>query len=396
VPLSGIRVVDLTRILAGPFCTGMLADMGADVVKVETPGIGDPLRGQGALRNGLSWYFAGFNRNKRSLSLNLRSEEGGAVLARLIAASDVLVENFRPGVLDQMGFGEARLKALKPDLVYCNISGFGTTGPYRDRPSFDFIAQAMSGFMSVTGMAGGPPLRAGPPIADLVAGLHGALGVCAALVKRGRTGPGEQRGETVGASLNNGLISLLAFLAANYFATGEEPARAGNDHAIVSPYGMFRTRDGEVALAPSQEQSYQRLIDALGLAELRADPRFATNDLRVRNRAAVNAAIEARLLTETTEYWIEKLNAAGVPCGRVMGLAEVFADPQVIDQEMVLEQDHPGHGAVHMLGFPIKFAEAPCALRRPTPEVGADTDAVLAEIGYAAADITRLRDAGVV
>jgi crotonobetainyl-CoA:carnitine CoA-transferase CaiB-like acyl-CoA transferase len=388
-------VVDLTRILAGPFCTGMLADMGADVVKVETPGTGDPLRGQGAIKGGLSWYFAGFNRNKRSLSLNLRSEEGRAVLARLVAASDVLVENFRPGVLDQMGFGEARLKALKPDLVYCNISGFGTTGPYRDRPSFDFIAQAMSGFMSVTGMAGGPPLRAGPPIADLVAGLHGALGICAALVKRGRTGPGEQRGETVGASLNNGLISLLAFLAANYFATGEEPARTGNDHAIIAPYGMFRTRDGEVALAPSQEQSYQRLIDALGLAELRADPRFATNDLRVRNRAAVNAAIEARLVNETTEYWIEKLNAAGVPCGRVMGLAEVFGDPQVIDQEMVLSQEHPGHGAVRMLGFPIKFAEAPCALRRPTPEVGADTNAVLQELGYSTAEIAALREAGV-
>src|SRR3954453_21624039 len=329
----------------------MLADMGADVVKVETPGIGDPLRAQGAIRNGLSWYFAGFNRNKSSLSLNLRSEPGRAVLARLIAESDVLVENFRPGVLAQMGFDTARLKALKPDLVYCNISGFGTTGPYRDRPSFDFIAQAMSGFMSVTGAAGGPPLRAGPPIADLVAGLHGALGICAALVRRGRTG----EGETVGASLNNGLISLLAFLAANCFATGEEPVRTGNDHAIVAPYGMFRTRDGEVALAPSQEQSYQRLIDALGLAALRADPRFATNDLRVRNRAAVNAAIEARLVTETTEYWIDKLNAAGVPAGRIMGLAEVFADPQVIDQEMMLSQDHPGHGTVRMLGFPIKF-----------------------------------------
>ena len=169
MPLSGIRIVDLTRILAGPFCTGMLADMGADVVKVETPGIGDPLRGQGAIKDGLSWYFAGFNRNKRSLSLNLRSEAGRAVLARLIAESDVLVENFRPGVLAQMGFDTARLKSLKPDLVYCNISGFGTTGPYRDRPSFDFIAQAMSGFMSVTGAADGPPLRAGPPIADLVA-----------------------------------------------------------------------------------------------------------------------------------------------------------------------------------------------------------------------------------
>src|SRR5204862_1236371 len=194
MPLSGIRVVDLTRILAGPFCTGMLADMGADVVKVETPGAGDPLRGQGAIKDGLSWYFAGFNRNKRSRSLNLRSEPGRAVLARLIAESDVLVENFRPGVLAQMGFDTARLKSLKPDLVYCNISGFGTTGPYRDRPSFDFIAQAMSGFMAVTGMPGGPPLRAGPPLADLVAGLHGALRLCAALVLRGLSRPGEVGG----------------------------------------------------------------------------------------------------------------------------------------------------------------------------------------------------------
>src|SRR5438132_348135 len=315
MPLSGIRVVDLTRILAGPFCTGMLADMGADVVKVETPGIGDPLRAQGAIRNGLSWYFAAFNRNKRSLSLNLRSEAGRAVLARLIAESDVLVENFRPGVLAQMGFDAARLRAIKPDLVTCNISGFGTSGPYRDRPSFDFIAQAMSGLMAVTGTADGPPLRAGPPLADLVAGLQGALGICAALVRRGQTGQGEQRGETVGASLNNGLIGMLGFLAANHFATGEEPGRSGNDHAIVSPYGMFHTRDGEVALAPSQEQSYQRLIDALDLPELRDDPRFATNDLRVRNRVAINAAVEARLVTETTEHWIEKLNAAGVPCG---------------------------------------------------------------------------------
>ena len=397
MPLSGVRVVDLTRILAGPFCTMLLADMGAEVIKVEAPGVGDPLRGQGVIQDGLSWYFAAFNRNKRSLSLNLRTEAGRAVLARLIAESDVLVENFRPGVLAEMGFDAARLKALKPDLVTAGISGFGTTGPYRDRPSFDFIAQAMSGFMAVTGSADGPPLRAGPPIADLVAGLYAAIGVCAALVKRGRTGAGD----TVGSSLNNGLISLLGFLAANHFATGHlatgaDPARTGNDHAIVAPYGMFRTQDGEVALAPSQEQSYQRLVDAIGAPELRDDPRFRTNDLRVANRAAINATIEERLCADTTEHWIERLNAAGVPCGRVMGLSEVFADPQVEDQEMVLTQMHPGHGAVRMLGFPIKFAEAPCRLRRPAPEIGGDTDAVLGELGYSGEEIAGMRGAGVV
>ena len=392
MPLSGIRVVDLTRILAGPFCTMILADMGAEVIKVETPGVGDPLRGQGVIKDGLSWYFAAFNRNKRSLSLNLRTDEGKAVLARLIAGSDVLVENFRPGVMAQMGFDEARRKALKPDLVYANISGFGLSGPYRDRPSFDFIAQAMSGFMAVTGAPDGPPLRAGPPIADLVAGLYGAIGICAALVRRGRTGAGD----TVGSSLNSGLISLLGFLAANHFATGDTPARTGNDHAIVAPYGMFRTQDGEVALAPSQEQSYQRLLAAIGAPELRNDPRFRTNDLRVANRAAINAEIEARLADDTTEHWIERLNTGGVPCGRVMGLSEVFADPQVIDQEMVLSQEHPGHGDVRMLGFPIKFAAAPCELRRPAPEIGGDSDAVLQELGYSADEIAALRAAGIV
>ena len=392
MPLSGVRIVDLTRILAGPFCTMLLADMGAEVIKVETPGVGDPLRQQGVIKDGLSWYFAAFNRNKRSLTLNLRSEQGRAVLARLIAQSDVLVENFRPGVMAQIGFDDQRLKELKPDLVACNISGFGTSGPYRDRPSFDFIAQAMSGFMAVTGMPDGPPTRAGPPLADLVAGLYGALGVCAALVGRGRTGAGER----VGASLNNGLLSLLAFFAANHLATGAEPLRTGNDHAIVCPYGLFRTKDGEVALAPSQEQSYQRLVDALDAAEWRQDPRFLTNDLRVQNRAAMNRAVEARLEAETSEHWIATLNAAGVPCGPVKGLGEAFADPQVIDQQMVVEQDHPGHGVVKMLGFPVKFAGEPCRLRLPAPEIGGDSDAILRELGCSAAEIAALRAAGVV
>jgi len=226
-----------------------------------------------------------------------------------------------------MGFNEARLRALNPDLVYCNITGFGGSGPYRDRPSFDFIAQAMSGFMSVTGEPDGAPMRAGPPIGDLIAGIYAALGVCAALVRRGRTGCGD----TVGASLNNGMVSILGFLAANYFATAQQPSRSGNDHAIVSPYGMFRTADGEVAIAPSSEAVYFRLLGAIGAPELRNHPDFRSNDDRVRNRRAMNVAIEERLKSGRSAYWIEKLNAAGVPCDRVMTLPEVFADPQTRD-----------------------------------------------------------------
>jgi crotonobetainyl-CoA:carnitine CoA-transferase CaiB-like acyl-CoA transferase len=250
----------------------------------------------------------------------------------------------------------------------------------------------MSGFMSVTGESDGPPLRAGPPIGDLIAGIYAALGVCAALVRRGRTG----RGDIVGASLNNGMISILGFLAANCFATGEQPARAGNNHAIVSPYGMFRTADGEVAIAPSSEAVYFRLLDAIGAPELRRHPDFRTNDDRVKNRRAMNAAIEERLKEGGSAYWIEKLNIAGVPCDRIMTLPEVFADPQTRDQEMVVRVEHPGHGEVEMLGFPIKFGEAPCRIRRPAPDLGADTDDVLRELGYAPEDIKRLREAGVV
>lgn len=392
MPLTGIRVLDLTRVLAGPFCSMLLADMGADVIKVETPGEGDPVRRQGAIRDGLSWYFAAYNRNKRSITLNLRAAPARDILARLIAGSDVLVENYRPGVLAEMGFDKARLDALKPDLVTCSISGFGATGPYRDRPAYDFIAQAMSGFMSVTGDPAHGPMRAGPPISDLIAGLHGALGICAALVQRGRTG----RGETVGTSLTNGLIGCLGFFAADYLASGTLPARTGNDHAIIAPYGMFRTADGEVAIAPSNERSYERLVDAIAAPELRTNPDFATNALRVKHRAAVNAALEARLAGHTTEHWIRVLNAAGVPCGRVMDLAQVFADPQVLAQDMVVEAEHPGRGTVKMPGFPIKFDSSPCRVRRPAPELGADTVAVLQGLGYSTAAIAALRREGAV
>jgi len=392
MPLSGIRVIDLTRVVSGPFCSMFLADMGADVIKIETPREGDSVRRQGAARNGLSWYFAAYNRNKRSVTLDLRHDEGRAVLARLIAGADVLVDNFRPGVLERMGFTRARLAALKPDLVRASITGFGDDGPYRDRPAFDFIAQAMSGFLSVTGAPVGEPLRAGPPISDLIAGLQGALGICAALVQRGRTG----RGAQVGASLTNGLISFLSYLAADYLETGREPARTGNDHPILAPYGLFCTSDGEVAIAPANETIYRKFLEAIGAPELADDPAYATNALRVQHRRAINQAVEAKLAAGTTAQWIDRLNAAGVPCGRVQSLAEVFADPQVRAQEMVVTIDHPGRGPVDMLGFPIKFPGSPPPPRRPAPELGAHTDEVLAELGLTALEIARLREQGVI
>jgi CoA:oxalate CoA-transferase len=381
MPLTGVKVLDLTRVLSGPFCTALLGDMGADIIKVEAPE-GDSVRGQGAVKDGLSWYFAQFNRNKRSIRLDLRKPDAKTILARLIAQSDVLVENFRPGVLARLGFDDARLQALRPSLVTCSINGFGSTGPYKDRPAFDFIAQAMSGFMSVNGHADDPPLRSGLPISDLIAGLYAALSIAAAVPHARATGQG-QRAEV---SLTNGLVSLLAYIATNYFATGMAPARSGNDHPIAAPYGLFPTRDGQIALAPADDAFFRRLADALDEPALKDDPLYATQSARVLNRTRINAIVGGKLAGNTTAHWVEVLNKAGVPCGPVNSVAEVFKDPQILAQNMVMDVDHPGHGIVRMLGFPVKFSDTPCQVRRPAPGLGEHSDEILAELGYAASD----------
>jgi CoA:oxalate CoA-transferase len=392
LPLSGVRVLDLTRVLSGPFCTMLLGDLGAEVIKIETPGEGDTVRHQGVIKDGLSWYFANYNRNKRSITLNLRSEEGRDILARLIAKSDVLVDNYRPGVLSAMGFTDERLRELNSRLVRGSITGFGNTGPYRDRPSFDFIAQAMSGFMSVNGAADQPPMRAGPPVSDLVAGLYAALGIVAGLLREGRTGVGG----SASVSLTGGLISFLGFLATDFLATGRLPKRTGNDHPIGSPYGLFRTTDGEIAIAPAGEAMYQRLLRALDAEALRERPEFATNALRAENRTAINAEIEARTMRETSEHWINVLNEAGVPCSQVMTLEQVFADPQVIDQQAVVTVEHPDHGTVSMLGSALHIDNAPLPVRDPAPMLGEHTVEVLRELGFSLGELDQLRERGVV
>ena len=391
--LDGIKVVDLTRVVAGPFCAVLLADMGADVIKIEHPGRGDQVRDQGAKLNGMSTYFAQFNRNKRSVTLDLYTDAGKAVLDDLLRGADVLLENYRPGVLAKMGYDAARLGTLNADLIVGSVNGYGSTGPYKDRPSFDFIAQAMSGFMSVNGTADGPPMRAGPPLADLVAGLYTAFGVACALVSRGNNPA--KGGQFVESSLMGGLASMLAYMSAEYFATGQEPRRTGNDHPVLCPYGLFRAADGDVAIAPAGEVFLRRFFEVLELTHLYDDPDFADNDARVRNLKRMNAFVDEKIGKHTVDYWIDTLNGAGVPCGQVQDMDTLFRDPQLLSQDMLLTVDHPGHGEVRMSGFPVKMSETPCELRLPAPELGADTEAVLRELGYDAERIATLRKEGV-
>ena len=414
--LAGVRVVDLTRVLAGPFCTQLLADMGADVVKVEGPE-GDLMRRTGTVRDGLSWYFAQFNRNKRSVVLDLYGEPGRAALADLLRSADVLVENYRPGVLAKMGFGPERIEALNPRLIVASVNGYGSTGPYAERPCFDFIAQAMSGFMATSGPPDGDPMRCGPPIGDLVAGLYAAFGVVGALYARGSgaragagtgtgagpeananvdaaaggaagaapqpdAGPEPGAGQYVETSLFGGLVSMLAYMSAEYFATGRRPVRTGNDHPIAAPYGLFEASDGHIAVAPPDEGFLRRFLRVIGLEALLDRPEYTTNEARRERRGALADAINERTRAHPVDHWIERLNEAGCPCGRVMDVPEVFSDPQALAQSLVLDVPHPGAGNVRMTGFPVKLSATPCGIARPAPRLGEHTEEVLAEVGY--------------
>lgn len=392
MPLTGIKVLDLTRVVSGPFCTMLLADFGAEVIKIEAPGGGDPSRVTGIYVDGEeNPYFVNLNRNKRTITLDLKAKEGREILRRLARQADVLVENFRPGVMDRLGLGYEQLKAINPGLVYAAVTGFGKSGPYHDRPAFDFIAQAISGLMSLNGRADMPPLRVGIPISDTVAGLYAAFGILAALRERDRTGLGQE----VQCAMVDGLISMFTFASSAYFATGELPPRNGNDHMVVSPYGLFTASDGPLAVAPSTNKTWMSLCHVLNLDHLLEDPRYDTGEKRREHRDELNELIQARIQARTRSEWIRILNDAGIPCGPINNLAEVFDDPQVLHQEMVIESPQPT-GPVKMPGFPLKLSRTPAQVRRPSPQLSEHTLEVLTELGYTEEEIVALQERAVV
>lgn len=381
LPLENIRVVDLTQVMAGPFCTLLLGDMGADVIKVEPPEGGDLSRSMGgadlAMKGEDNAPFLALNRNKRSVALDLRSEGGREAFLALVATADVLVENFRPGVTARLGVDWDTLSALNPRLVYASISGFGQTGPYADRPGFDLIAQAMSGVMSVTGEEGGEPTKCGLPISDLSAGMYAAAGVLAALLARERTG----RGQYLETSLFEAALGLSVWESTEYWATGRTPRALGSAHRLNAPYQAFRTGDGHIVLAALTPGQWRNLCGAVGLPELGDDPRFATNGDRMAHREELALELEAALSVDSTASWVERLLAAGVPAGPLMDYSQVFDDPHTRAREMVETVNHPVEGAIRTLGFPLKMRGTPLEVRRPPPLLGEHTDEVLRELG---------------
>jgi formyl-CoA transferase len=376
LPLDGVRVVDLTQVMAGPFCTMLLADLGADVIKVEPPD-GDLSRSMGGERLRLKGTdnapFMALNRNKRSVVLDLKGATDGGTLLRLTESADVFVENFRPGVAERLGLGYETLAQLNPRLIYASISGFGQTGPWANRPGFDLIAQGMSGVMSVTGSVGGEPVKSGVPISDLSAGLYAANGIQAALLARVRTG----RGQRVETSLFEAALGLSVWEATEFWATGEPPQPLGSAHRLSAPYQAFRAADGYLTLAALTAPQWKRVCSVLGRADLVIDVRFATNVDRVANRDALTAEIERSLASRTVNDWVTQLLAEGVPSGPILDYAAVFGSEHTAVREMVLTADHPVEGSIRTLGVPVKLSDARSTVRRPPPLLGEHTRSIL-------------------
>ena len=401
-PLKGLRVFDLTRVLAGPTCTQMLGDLGAEVIKIEHPSRGDDTRGfappflpdRDSRPTKESAYFAGVNRNKFSVTLDIAKPEGQEIARRLIAQCDILVENFKPGGLAKYGLDYAGLKDDFPGLIYCSITGFGQTGPYAPRPGYDSLIQAMGGVMSLTGEPEGLPQKVGIPVADLFAGLYAAIGILAALRHKERTGEGQH----IDIGMLDTHVAWLANQGMNYLATGENPPRLGNQHPNIVPYQVFATADGAIMLSIGNDATFERFCKAFGLAHLLADERFATNAKRVENRALVTDTLTPVMTSRTTKEWIAALEALQIGCGPINRLSEVFADPHVQARGMVIEMPHEAvGGAVKLIANPLKLSATPPDYRIAPPLLGAHTEEVLGRaLGLDAAALAALREKGVV
>ena len=395
-PLRGLRVFDLTRVLAGPTCTQMLADLGAEVIKIERPGAGDDTRGFAPpLMPGTkeSAYFVGVNRNKHSVTIDIATPEGQELARALIARCDILVENFKVGALAKYGLGYQQMHTKHPGLIYCSITGFGQTGPYAPRPGYDSLIQAMGGVMSLTGEPDGMPQKVGVPVADLFAGLYGCIGILAALRHREATGQGQQ----IDIGMLDTHVAWLANQGMNFLATGENPPRLGNQHPNIVPYQVFPTADGHIVLSIGNDPTFKRFCEAFALTHLLEDLRFATNAARVENRQLVTDTLTPVLQAHPTGWWIDRLEALKIGCGPINRLAEVFADPQVIARGMLREMAHDAGVPVKVIANPVRLSETPVDYRHAPPLLGGQTDAVLGTLlGLDAARLAALRQAGVI
>ena len=390
-PLEGIKVVDLSRFIAGPYCTMKLGDMGAEVIKVESPGKGDDSRALGPpFVGGEAAYYLSFNRSKKSITLNLRDEKAMDILKKLIKDADVFVENFRMGVTEKMGLTYQDVKKIKEDIIYCSITGYGHNSPYKNKPSFDVMIQGEAGLMSITGFPDGPPQRVGVAIADLLGGFHAVEGILLALLVRTKTG----KGQFIDVSLMDSIISILTYQAGNFLATGKPPQRVGNRHPMITPYENFETKDGYVILAVGNQRLWENFLTALGREDLNKDPRFATMSDRNQHPGELKEVLEEITRQKTTEKWVEIMEKAGVPCGRIRTLDQVLTDPHVDVREMVVEKDHPTAGKVKILGVPIKMSLSQGEVDIAPPTLGQHNEEILASLGCSPAEIATLKEKG--
>jgi len=393
-PLAGVRVLDLTRVLAGPYCTMFLGDLGAEVVKIERPGVGDDTRGWGPpFANGESAYFLCVNRNKKSLTIDLKSAEGTSLVRQLAGHADVIVENFRPGAVDQFGLGYDQLRTINPKIIYASLSGFGADGPMADMPGYDLIVQAWGGLMSITGTEESGPLKVGVAIIDVVAGLMLGKSIAAALYAREKSGVGQK----LDTSLLEAEVAVLINAGSNYLLSGEVPGRWGNAHPTIVPYQSFQTEDSYLVVGVASEGIWKRFCAAIGKPELARDPRFERNSNRVVNREILIPILSELLRSRKNESWLRLLNEAEVPCAPIQTIDQVFQSPQVLHRKMLVEVAHATAGSVRMAGVPVKFSATPASLRLPPPLLGEHSEQVLASwLGMSSEAVEQLKDKGIV